>query len=289
MQRRAFVLPLESLTPMPDTPVATHQALHTQLTDGILTISLHAPTQGNALSPDMLFSLDELFKRLSWREDVRAVVLRGTDTQFSSGLDVEDFSRLVSHDLPRARAALDCLHQWRSRLFKIQPQPIIGMVVGACHGAAVKLMEACDLVLAAENAEFMLTAADAALLACHPPCVPGPAWMQASAWAEWAVPGLTFSGAQAESNGLITLACSPDTLETDVYDLARSLVEKDPLALQFTKETVAHVDTMSWDAAVNFTAAKFAELKSRQAGGASARASGVQNFLAGKSKPGLGG
>ena len=82
---------------------------------------------------------------------------------------------------------------------------------------------------------------------------------------------------------------SPDTLETDVYDLARSLVEKDPLALQFTKETVAHVDTMSWDAAVNFTAAKFAELKSRQAGGASARASGVQNFLAGKSKPGLGG
>lgn len=43
---------------MPDTPVATHQALHTQLTDGILTISLHAPTQGNALSPDMLFSLD---------------------------------------------------------------------------------------------------------------------------------------------------------------------------------------------------------------------------------------
>ncbi len=274
---------------MPDTPVAPHPALHTQLEDGVFTISLHAPTRGNALTGDMLTSLDDLLQRLAVREEVRVVVLRGSGAQFSTGLDQENFSHLISHDLPRARTALECLHQWRSRLLKIQPQPVIGVVSGACHGAAVKLIEGCDLVLAAENAEFMLTAPDAPLLACHPACVPGPAWMQATTLAELHVQGCTFSGVEAEANGLITLACAADTLEQEVHNLARSLVEKDRLALQFTKETVAHVGTMSWDAAVNFTAAKFAELKSRQAGTASARASGVQSFLAGKSKPGLGG
>ncbi len=273
---------------MPDTPVATHHALHTQLEDGVFTISLNAPAGGNALSCAMLTSLDDLLQRVALCEDIRVVVLRGMGAQFSTGLDLDDFSHAVAHDVPRARTALDCLHQWRSRLLAIQPQPVIGVVQGACHGAAVKLIEGCDMVLADESAQFMLTAADAPLLACHPACVPGPAWMSATRLAELQAPGRQVSSVEAEATGLITLACAADTLAQEVHDLTRSLAEKDRLALQFTKETVAHVGTMSWDAAVNFTAAKFAELKSRQAGGASARASGVQNFLAGKSKPGLG-
>ena len=274
---------------MPDTLVATHHALRTQWNDGVFTIRLHALASGNSLTHDILMSLDDLLQRLAWREDVRVVVLRGTDTQFSSGLDVENFSHLVNHDLPRARTALECLHQWRSRQLKIHPQPVIGVVSGACHGAAVKLIEGCDLVLAAHDADFMLTAHDAALLACHPACVPAPEWMDPNLIAALQTPGRRFSGIEAEEIGLITMSFAPETLEQEVQDLARSLVDKDRLALQFTKETVAHVGTMSWDAAVNFTAAKFAELKSRQTGSTSARASGVQNFLAGKSKPGLGG
>jgi enoyl-CoA hydratase/carnithine racemase len=102
-------------------------------------------------------------------------------------------------------------------------------------------------------------------------------------------PGHTFSGKEAARYGLITHSGAPQAMEREAQELARAWLEKDPLALQFTKETVTHVGTMSWDAAVNYTAAKFAELKSRQAGSASARTSGISNFLAGKSKPGLGG
>jgi enoyl-CoA hydratase/carnithine racemase len=274
---------------MPDTLAPASRLLHTQLDDGVLTISLHAPERGNALTWHMVTSLDELWQRIALREDVRVVVLRGSGDVFSMGLDVDDFSQVMHVDVPRARAALECLHQWRSRLLKILPQPVIGQVAGACHGAAVRLVEGCDIVLAAEDAAFMLSGPDASLIARHPACVPGPDWIDACTLSQLQSQGRTVSGLEAAQHGLVTFACTRETLEHEVMELARALSDKDRLALQFTKETVAHVGSMSWDAAVNFTAAKFAELKSRQASGPSARASGVHNFLAGKSKPGLGG
>lgn len=295
MRRQAFERPIELVLPgmtctcMSETLMAPSSTLLTQLDDGVLTVSLNAPLRGNALSWEMVTALDELLQGIALRDDVRVVMLQGSGTLFSTGLDIEDFTRLVNDNLPRARTALECLHQWRSRLLTLLPQPVIGLVMGACHGAAVRLIEGCDIVLAADDAEFMLTAPDAALLARHPACVPGPVWMDSSTLARLQTPGHTLSGREAEQQGLVTLACARADLAQEAQELARALVDKDRLALQFTKETVAHVDTMSWDAAVNFTAAKFAELKSRQSSGSSARASGVQSFLAGKSKPGLGG
>jgi enoyl-CoA hydratase/carnithine racemase len=69
--------------------------------------------------------------------------------------------------------------------------------------------------------------------------------------------------------------------------LARELVQKDPIALQFTKESLEHVKSMEWDAALSYNAAKFAELKTLQKG-ATSRATSVASFLDGKFKPGLG-
>ena len=278
---------MESTLPMPDTLTSSCPNLHTQFDSGILYVSLNAPELGNSLSWAMLTALDELLQRIALDESVRVVVLRGTGNDFSRGLDLQDFSRVLSEDVPRARTALDSLHQWRSRKLRQLPQPVMAWVQGACHGAAVRLIEGCDIVLAADDAEFIYTAADAPLLARHPACVPGPDWMAADTLSRWNDNGHALSAPEAARVGLITQVCSRDDLATEVQALAQSFLEKDRLALQFTKETVAHVSTMSWDAAVNYTAAKFAELKSLQAGSSSARASGISSFLAGKSKPGL--
>ena len=88
----------------------------------------------------------------------------------------------------------------------------------------------------------------------------------------------------AEAGGKVVIA---DLNEAAGNALAQELVAKDPIALQFTKESLQHVESMTWDAALNYNAAKFAELKTRQQG-AGSRAASVANFLAGKSRPGLG-
>jgi enoyl-CoA hydratase/carnithine racemase len=274
---------------MSDTLTASSPGLHTHFDEGILTISLDAPERGNTLTREMVSAFVDLLQRVALNASVRVVVVQGSGADFSRGLDIESFTLRLDGDTPSVRTALECLHQWRSRPLSLLPQPVIGLVRGACQGAAIRLIEGCDLVLANDDAQFMMTAHDASVLAHHPACVHGPDWMDANTLHRLCQPGHVFSGQEAARHGLITRSCAPDALEQEVRELARAFVDKDPLALQFTKETVAYVGSMEWDAAVNFTAAKFAELKSRQAGSASARASGVSNFLAGKSKPGLGG
>lgn len=274
---------------MSDTLAATCNALHTSLKEGILTIRLRAPGQGNRLSPEMVFALDDLWRRVAVESAVRVVVLQGSETDFSLGLDTQAFSQLLQNDMPRARTALQALHQARARVLPLLPQPVIGVVHGACHGAALRLIEGCDIVLAAENAEFMLTADDAPLLAQHPDAAAGPEWLDASHLAACAPQGRRLSAREAAEYGWVTHCHPQSTLDSQVLELVQALAQKDALALQFTKETVAHVGSMSWDAAVSYTAAKFAEIKARQAGTDSTRASAVQSFLAGKSKPGLGG
>jgi enoyl-CoA hydratase/carnithine racemase len=103
----------------------------------------------------------------------------------------------------------------------------------------------------------------------------------------YSLSGRTFDGHEAERSGFITRAHPAARLQAEVDALAKELVSKDPIALQFTKESLQHVESMSWDAALNYNAAKFAELKTRQQGETS-RAASVASFLEGKSRPGLG-
>lgn len=85
-----------------------------------------------------------------------------------------------------------------------------------------------------------------------------------------------------------TLSFPESELEAQTYLLARELATKDPLALRFTKKTVQQVASVAWNDILNFTTSQQAEIKSLQAGRPSARALAIENFLAGKSKPGAG-
>ena len=104
-----------------------------------------------------------------------------------------------------------------------------------------------------------------------------------------ALTGGSFDGREAERHGVASRSLPAMELEHETRLLAREFVGKDALALQFTKQTLQHVDAMDWDAVLDYTAAKLAELKALQAGRPSARAAAVDSFLGGRSKPGLGG
>ena len=150
------------------------------------------------------------------------------------------------------------------------------------------MLESCDIVLAAEDARFVLPQENTGGL------TPGVVARSASrviaqrAADYYALTGRGFDGREAERNGLATRSVLAEALEAEARALAGELAGKDALAVQFTKETLLHVPAMSWDGVLSFTAAKFAELKALQAGRPSARAAAVESFLAGKSKPGLG-
>lgn len=274
----------------PDQNLGTLHGITAELDDGVLAISLDRPDQRNTMNVAMTLDMQRLLESLTFDPLVRVIVLRGSGAGFCAGMDATDFWNLALHDEPTLRAARHAADHWRYRLLRLLPQPVIAMVHGFCHGGAIGIVEGCDIALTADAVQFSLAEADDDHVLTGAISKPISRVMTARAAAFHGLSGRPFGGREAERNGLVTLSFATENeLQSQTLALARELVDKDPDVLQFTKETIAHVGTMSWDAALNFNAAKLAELKSRQAGKPSPRAAAVASFLAGKSKPGMGG
>ena len=201
--------------------------LAVNLDEGVLSIALNRPEQANAINVATNLAIERLLKAVSGDEMVRVVVVRDHCAAFP-------------------------VQGWR-----LLAQPIIAMVQGPCPADAIAVIEACDIVIAADDADFNST-------------------------------GQSFDGKEAQRQGLVTFSVPVSELQVQTDTLARELATKDALALRFTKQTLQRVPNLPWAEVLAFTSAKQAELKALQAGRPSARASAIESFLAGKSKPGAG-
>lgn len=262
--------------------------LAVDLDDGVLTIALDRPAQGNAIGAAMTAEMQALLPAVAADERVRVVVLRGAGEDFCIGLDAADFFAPDGRDTASLRALRDAADEWRLRGLRRLPQPVVAMVHGACQGGALAVLESCDIVYAASDARFQAVGPREGALPDGATAKSASDIMAPRAARYFLLTNEAFDGDEAERNGLATLSMPRAELEPAVRALARELADKDAIALRFTKETLRHVDAMTWDGVLSFTAAKFAQLKALQAGQPSTRAAAVESFLAGKSKPGLG-
>lgn len=272
----------------PNTGVDAPRCVTATLEDAILTITLNRPELGNAIDAAMSRAMTALLAAVAADEAVRVVVLRGAGENFCIGLDAPDFFDPDGRDSAELRALRDAADEWRVRALRRLPQPVVAMVQGACQGGALSILESCDIVHAAHDARFAALGPLEGALPYGATAKSASAVMAPRAAGYFLLTGEAFDGEEAERNGLVTRSLPAGELEQETYALAAELAGKDAIALRFTKETLRHVDAMTWDGVLSFTAAKFAELKALQAGQPSARAAAVASFLAGKSKPGLG-
>jgi feruloyl-CoA hydratase/lyase len=256
---------------------------------GVLTITLNRPEVGNAIDAAMSRAMTTLLAAVAADESVRVVVLRGAGEHFCAGLDAPDFFDPQGRDTAELRARREALDEWRSRALRRLPQPVIAMVRGSCRGGALAILESCDIVHTAADARYSAVGPLEGTLPCGATAKSASAVMTPRAASYFLLTGEAFDGEEAQRNGLATFSFPSAELEQATCALAGELAAKEPTALRFTKETLRHVADMTWDGVLSFTAAKFAELKALQAGQPSARAAAVESFLAGKSKPGLGG
>lgn len=249
---------------MPSEQLAA-DGVSTRVEAGVLTLSF----EHGELTPAMLRALHAALQAVAADEQVRVVVLSSA----AGGV--------------RGAVAPGACGDLVRRLREL-PQPVIAKLRGAWHGSVLALVAACDIVHVADDAEFKLDEVNNAAFMDGPveQAVSSVMTRRAVLW--HALDGRPFNGIEAERNGLATLSFPPADLDAETETLLAGLLEKDPLALQFTKQTLRHVSGMGWDAVLDYNAAKFAQLKSLQAGRPSARAAAVESFLAGTSKPGLG-
>ena len=122
----------------------------------LLVMTLSDPESRNALGEAAITAGIEALNTAESDPQLRCVLLRGADGHFCAGGNLQGLkARREAGPAAQARM-LERLHQWIEAL-RACPKPVIAVVEGAAAGAGFSLALACDLIVAAEDARFMLS------------------------------------------------------------------------------------------------------------------------------------
>ncbi|WP_369026896.1 enoyl-CoA hydratase/isomerase family protein [Qipengyuania sp. RANM35] len=208
-----------------------------EVSDHVATITLNRPERRNALNWNAYALLEQALRDASADNDVRCVVLTGSDPAFCSGDDVMEImagpkkfaspkdQMTVSHKpTPAAMAALEC------------EKPMIAAVNGAAIGWGMELALYADIRIASANARFSEMFIKRGLVCdvggfYRLPAIVGPAKA-----AELLFTGDIIDASEAERIGLVSNVVAHDALLGEAYALARRIAVNPPLALRFMKE-----------------------------------------------------
>jgi enoyl-CoA hydratase/carnithine racemase len=120
----------------------------------VLTIS--NPEHRNALGPDIYTAGIEAFNAADSNPEVRSIVLTGEGSHFCAGGQLQRLkdNRQKPPEF-QARGMDEGLHSWIEAIHACS-KPVIAAVEGACAGAGFSVALACDMVVAADNAVFVM-------------------------------------------------------------------------------------------------------------------------------------
>ncbi len=123
--------------------------------EGVATLTFNRPDRKNPMTFHSYAEARDLFRRLRYAKDVRAVVLSGAGGNFCSGGDVHEIiGPLTKLDMPGllafTRMTGDVVKAMRTC-----PQPIIAAVDGICAGAGAIFSMASDLRFATARSQTL--------------------------------------------------------------------------------------------------------------------------------------
>lgn len=125
--------------------------LLTDLTDGILTITINREDKLNALNQTVIAELDEVIDEVYNNPAVKGVIITGKGPKaFVAGADISEFKGMTEE---QGKALAKRGHQVFDKI-EMCGKPIIAAVNGFALGGGCELAMACHLRIASENAKF---------------------------------------------------------------------------------------------------------------------------------------
>ena len=191
----------------------------------IARLTLNRPEKMNGLSDATLDDIFEAIDEVDRDEEIVVLIIKGAGRAFSSGYELGSASGPErASDTPRlgeSRRHLIWTVERYLRLWNFR-KPTIAQVHGYCLSGATELIAMCDIVIAAEDAQFgHIAGRDLGTLRTNGLY---PLLMGIRKAKELLFTGDLIDGKTAEQWGLINKAVPPDKLEEETYDMARRIV-----------------------------------------------------------------
>jgi methylglutaconyl-CoA hydratase len=215
---------------------------------GIGRITLNRPEKRNALDADLIADLRRALAEAGADAGVRAIVVAGAGNDFCSGADLASIAKVaeggVLDNIEDARNLAEVFLTIRS-----MPKPVVAAVHGRALAGGCGIATACDIVLAAESAQFGYPEVNVGFV---PAMVMALLTRSVSEKAAFAlmVTGDVVSSARARELGLVHEVFPDEGFSAHVDAFVLKLAAKSSTAVALTKRLLYRTDALSFESAL---------------------------------------
>lgn len=225
------------------------ETLQVTLDDGVATITLHRPEQLNTLNQTMLTELTGAAKGCEQNPNVRAVIITGSgEKAFCAGADIK---AMATMDYPAAENFAELGHHCMNTVESLS-KPVIGMINGFALGGGMELALACDFLYVADTAQFALPEVTIGIF----PGFGGTQRLAKKAGTaramEMITSGRKISATDALLWGIVNRVVPKAELASVTNELARTIAQNAPLAVQSAKRVILKSQEMGLAAGLKF-------------------------------------
>ena len=251
----------------------TYQNITVATGDGYAVLTLNRPNVLNALNQATMDEIVQALESIEQDAQVRCVVVTGAGRAFAAGADINE---MAGATVPEMLVGYR-FRQWE-RIRKVTV-PLIAAVNGIALGGGCELAMLCDMIVAAETAQFGQPEINLGIM-------PGAGGTQRLTRAigkaramEMVLTGRPISARQAEALGLVTKVVPTEAVLDEAIALAKEVASKPPVAVRLAKEAVLKAFDTSVEGGLDYERKAFYLLFATED-----RTEGIQAFLE-KRKP----
>jgi len=199
--------------------------------EGIMTIRINRP-KVNALTTDLVRTMQEVFHQAERDGQVRVAVLTGSGSTFSAGQDLTEVKRAEDTSF---RYHLQRTYNPLVLQIRRLEKPVLAAINGAVSGAAFGIALACDLRIASESARFVVGFLGIGLAPDSAISLLLPALIGLGRASEIAFTNASVDAQEALALGLVNRVVHAAELENQTAELAATLARGPIHAMGLTK------------------------------------------------------
>jgi enoyl-CoA hydratase len=210
--------------------------LTVSLDDGVLSVTLNRPDSLNSLTAPMFDTMTDALTRAADDPAVRVVRIGGAGRGFSSGAGIGAEERGPGSGMKPGDVLLAANRAVRAIV--TLPKPVVAVVHGPAAGVGVSLAIAADIILASENAYFLLAFTKIGLMPDGGASALVAAAIGRTKAMRLALLAERLPAADALAAGLVSGVYPADELEAEVGKVLATLKSGPAVALRRTKQAI---------------------------------------------------
>ena len=220
---------------------------------GIITVN--RPEQLNSMNSATRSEMTQSFEDMETDSEVSVVILTGAPSKaFIAGADIKEFAEM---DL-RTREEMN--EDWRvNKVISEMTKPVIAMINGFCLGGGLEIAMACDLRISSEKSKLGQPEINIGI-------IPGAGGTQRltrligeGRAMEMILTGRMITAKEAHQYGIVNFVFDSDELEIKTLEIANTIADKSPYAIERAKKCVRAVAEMSLEKGLEYEQDMFIE------------------------------